>query len=230
MDGHASNSGEAGSSARREAERKRAKRLGEQAQRGPINRVVAALFGPTAEQKRAVALEHRWETGAGGEELLADFLAKRCPDAWLLHDRRVPHSRANIDHIAVTASGVYVIDTKRYTGKIVVNKPIFGDAKLTIKGRDRTSLIVKLDRQVEVVRDVLSDSAPQAPVHGCLCFVAPEGLLADTGLPAFRRLSMGGYQLYSLRRLAKQLQGPGSIAADEAEALHASLGRALAPA
>lgn len=73
-----------------------------------------------------MADEKHWATGAQGEAILAEFLAKRCPAVPLLHDRRVPHSLANIDHIAVGASGVYVIDTKRYRGKIEVLNPLFG--------------------------------------------------------------------------------------------------------
>jgi hypothetical protein len=33
-----------------------------------------------------------------------------------LHDRRIPGTRANIDHIAVGPRGVFVIDAKKYTG------------------------------------------------------------------------------------------------------------------
>ena len=59
-----------------------------------------------------------WAVGARGEELLAtglDGLAEQGVHA--LHDRRIPGSRSNIDHIAIAPSGVYVIDAKRYTGR-----------------------------------------------------------------------------------------------------------------
>ncbi len=35
----------------------------------------------------------------------------------VMHDRRIPRSKANIDHIVVTPGGVWVIDTKRYVGR-----------------------------------------------------------------------------------------------------------------
>lgn len=35
----------------------------------------------------------------------------------VLRDRRIPGSRANIDHLAVTPTGVHVIDAKRYNGR-----------------------------------------------------------------------------------------------------------------
>ena len=50
----------------------------------------------------------------------------------MLHDRRIPGTRANIDHIAVASSAVWVIDAKRYNGKLAVSPPLFGNAKLMI--------------------------------------------------------------------------------------------------
>jgi hypothetical protein len=35
----------------------------------------------------------------------------------VLHDRRIPGTQANIDHIAITSTGIYVIDAKRHVGK-----------------------------------------------------------------------------------------------------------------
>ncbi len=53
----------------------------------------------------------------------------------------MPGSRANIDHLAVAPSGVYVIDAKRYKGKIEVRRPLFGKSKLLIASRDKTKLL-----------------------------------------------------------------------------------------
>jgi hypothetical protein len=39
----------------------------------------------------------------------------------------MPGSRANVDHIALAAC-VFVIDAKRYKGRIEVRKPHFNDA------------------------------------------------------------------------------------------------------
>jgi hypothetical protein len=91
----------------------------------------------------------------GQGQILAELLAKRCPDIQVLHDRRMPHSKANIDHVAICGSGVYVIDTKRYRGKIEVRQPLFGAAKLKIAGRDQTKLVDGLARQVAVVEATL---------------------------------------------------------------------------
>jgi Nuclease-related domain len=128
-----------------------------------------------------------------------------CPDIPMLHDRRAPTSRANIDHVAIAPSGVYVIDCKRYKGKIAVATPLFGKPKLKIAGRDRTKLIDGLEKQVAHVKPALADISDDVPVRGCLCFVAPEGLLADVGLPVLRTLKINGYRLYYAKGLAKRL-------------------------
>jgi hypothetical protein len=224
---HERNAGIAGQSASREAAR-RQERL--QQARASRSRVANTLLGPSAKQKRLASEEKRWATGARGEEILASALAAKCPDALLLHDRRIPKSRANIDHIAVTATGVYVIDAKRYRGKIEVRSPIFGKPKLVIAGRDRTKLVTGLERQVDVVKTVLAAVAPEVPIHGCFCFVAPEGLLADVGLPVMRTLKINGYPLYYSRRLAKLLNRPGALTREQAEPICNQLARQLPPA
>jgi Nuclease-related domain len=211
--------GVAGRSARREYQRSQERR---RRTTRPRPWLLNVLIGPSAPEK--------WAAGARGEELVAESLAKRCPTVPVLHDRAMPHSRANIDHIAVAASGVYVIDAKRYHGKIDVRQPVFGQARLRINGRDKTKLVEGLAKQVAVVQAVLADLAPNVPVHGCFCFVAPDGLLADVGLPTLRTLKISGYSLYYLRRLAKRLNCSGPLTPQAIAEIHTGLAELLPPA
>ena len=220
------NAGIAGQSASREAARRR-ERLRQA--RTSRSRLANALW-PSAQQKRLAAEEKQWATGARGEEMLAEALAAKCPEAALLHDRRIAKSRANIDHIAVTGTGVYVIDAKRYRGKVEVRSPLFGKPKLMIAGQDRTKLVAGLERQVDVVRTALVVVGPDVPVQGCLCFVAPEGLFTDVGLPAMRTFKINGFPLYYLRRLTKQLNRPGPLALEQIGRIRDELAQRLPPA
>jgi len=120
-----------------------------------------------------------------------------------------------------------VIDAKRYRGKIEIRSPLFGNPKLLIAGRDRTKLIEGVRRQVEIVTDVLADARTDIPVFGCLCFLAPEGILADSGLPVLRTLKIGGVPLYYPRRLAKQLNAAGPIDSGRRDDLTRRLAQAL---
>ena len=136
----------AGASAVRCAQRLREQRQQLAASRSGLARVVRALTRPSAGEKRLIEQEAQWACGAEGERKVASVLARRCPDIALLHDRRLPGNRANIDHLAFAPTGIYAIDTKRYSSKIAVAKPLFGAPKLTIGERDRTSLIRGLDK------------------------------------------------------------------------------------
>jgi Nuclease-related domain len=222
--------GIAGASARSQSERVRQRREEAFATSSGSARLLRALLGPSAPEKRMVREEKAWATGAGGEELLATHLANRCPQVPLLHDRRIPGGRANIDHLAFSAGGIHVIDTKRYRGKVAIDRPLFGEAKLRIAGHDRTKLIAGLERQVLAVKAALAEAGESAPVHGCLCFVVPEGLLADSGLPVIRTLQIKGFPLYYPRRLSKRLNGPGPISPVQAAALRDVLAQRLPPA
>ena len=63
----------------------------------------------------------------------------------VMHDRRIPRSKANIDHIVVTPGGVWVIDTKRYVGKASEKRVAGGIIRprvelLIYRGSDKTKL------------------------------------------------------------------------------------------
>ena len=219
--------GRPGASARAEAERIAARRREATAGRSTTVRVLRALLGPTAAERQLTASERHFRTGARGEELLAATLARRCPGVPILHDRRIPGGRANIDHLAFTASGIWVIDAKRHLGSIRVRRPLFGRPRLEIAGRDRTSLLRGLERQVQAVRTALGEGAGETPVHGCLCFLAPAGRLAEPGLPAVGTLHLAGFPLLDPRRLARRLNRPGAIDPARAQELCELLARRL---
>jgi hypothetical protein len=209
--------GTPGASARREGERRRANREQRIRERNP------RLGGLRFALQEAPAHERAWENGAVGEEQVAASLARRCPEALVLHDRCLPGSRANIDHLAIAPSGVFVIDAKRYKGKIAVRRPLFGEPKLMIAGRNKAKLVDGLAQQVEVVLAELAEIAPGIAVQGCFCFVNPPGLLASSDLPLLRTLSIDGYPLFYPRKLVKRLNKPGPLGPDEAHRIASEL-------
>jgi hypothetical protein len=57
----------------------------------------------------------RWLRGAAGERATAVLLARLPRRRWtVLHDRAVPGSRANLDHVVIGPTGVWVVDSKAY--------------------------------------------------------------------------------------------------------------------
>ena len=147
-----------------------------------------------------------WERGSTGESKLAQSLAKlERDDVIVLHDRRVPGSRANIDHIVVCPSGVFVVDAKLYTGEVHV-KDVGGlfrgrDLRLFVGRRDRTDLAVGMARQVEATKAALGGAV--IPVSPVLCFIDVEwpllsrprefrGVLIDDDRSLKRRVARRG--------------------------------------
>lgn len=213
--------GTSGASARREYERRRGKREAATRERHPhIGNLLLRLQSPPAS-------EVAWDIGADGEEALGAYLARRCPDVSVLHDRRIPRSRANLDHIAVAPSGVFVIDAKRYKGEIEVRKPFFGKPRLLIAGRDKTKLVEGLARQREAVLAALAEPVPAMPVPACFCFLNPDNQAGGSGLPLLRTLHIEDFPLFYPRKLSKRLNAPGELGAESRQEVAELLARAF---
>jgi hypothetical protein len=191
--------GTAGASARREHQRQPANREKRARERQP--RIGGLLFALQDEPQH----QHAWAPRASGAEQVARRLAELVNDrAILLHERRIPGSLANIDHIAIAPAGVWVIDAKRYNGRLTIDRSPLGKAKLKIAGSDRTRLIHGLTTQVSLVDAAVARIAPGVPVRGVLCFV-------DADLPWAWTLSMAGHELLYPRALAKRLNRGGPV-------------------
>jgi hypothetical protein len=135
-------------------------------QRHPIlGPLVCALLG---EPRRL----GRWADGAAAEQVVAHVLAGATPEVLVLHDRRIPHSSANIDHLAIGPTGVFVVDTKRRRGTPV---------RVTGFGRRRTlwlgrcvgdDILASAHRQAATVTAALAGAGTRGvPVKPTLVFV-----------------------------------------------------------
>jgi hypothetical protein len=64
-----------------------------------------------------------WRRGTAGERRTARLLAPLERRGWaVLHDLAIPGSPANIDHLVIGPGGVLVIDSKRYRGRLRVDR------------------------------------------------------------------------------------------------------------
>ena len=60
-----------------------------------------------------------WQRGAKGERHTARLLDRLGRDGYVIfHDLALPHSPANLDHLVVGPSGVFVIDSKQWSGSV----------------------------------------------------------------------------------------------------------------
>ena len=115
----------------------------------------------------------KYAKGAVGEFLVAKRLFEDLGDeAVILNDRRVPGGAANIDHVVVASSGVWVIDAKKWRGLIEyknVGDPFAEKRRLLVGGHDRTEEIEKIYKLVIPVAQAVGD--PAVPIHPALVFV-----------------------------------------------------------
>jgi len=85
---------------------------------GLASLAVAAMVGwwlrfRPSDQARA------WQRGAKGERHTARLLDRLGRDGYVsFHDLAMPDSPANLDHLVVGPSGVFVIDSKQWTGQV----------------------------------------------------------------------------------------------------------------
>lgn len=166
----------AGESARREYERRKANdEARTRAKWGKLGGIAVAL----SDEKQSTKA---WSSGAAGEAAVGARLDGLASESIrVMHDRRIPRSKANIDHIVVTPGGVWVIDTKRYVGKAPEKRVEGGIIRprvelLMVRGRDKTVLVDGVLKQVAHVREAVGE----VPVFGVLCFVDAEwGMFAD---------------------------------------------------
>jgi hypothetical protein len=211
--------GTPGASARREYERRQAKREARVRERHP--KLGGLILAVTDEPQSTKA----WDTGAIGEERLGQKLNELASDTVrVLHDSRIPGTRANIDHIAVTPSGVYVIDPKCYAGRPALKveggllRP--RTEKLLVGGRDRTKLVDGVLKQVDIVRSLVGDDVP---VTGVLCFIDADWPLIGGAF------TTRGVEVLWPRKLYPRLTTSGTNLFDVA-ALHRALAASLRPA
>ncbi len=140
-----------------------------------------------------------WGIGAKGESLTEEEL-ERLPDGYeLLHDRRIPGSRANIDHVVIGPTGVTVVESKRLTGEMRIR-----DDEVYFRGRN-THMAEQVRGQVSAIRAVLDANGwTDVPVEPVL-FVQRADPSLFMGSPRGIALTMGG------RGLRRAIEGWATV-------------------
>jgi hypothetical protein len=121
-----------------------------------------------------------FKKGAVGEYLADRYFHENLPVGTpILNDRRIPGTTSNVDHIVVVPSGVWVIDSKLWQGRIEC-KPLkltSLDFHLLVKGKDRTREVEKFYELVIPVAQIVGDKS--VPIEAAFCFINGDWSFTD---------------------------------------------------
>lgn len=147
---------------------------------GAIFGALALVFAAGYEvHLRETAVETRnLEGGRRGEQKMAERLAEQLADDHvILNDLelRVAHERAQIDHLVIAPSGIYVIESKFWAGTLAGDA---GDAQWTQTKADGTvrhvkSPVQQCERQRRMFITLLAAQVPEDRIHALATFTHP---------------------------------------------------------
>jgi hypothetical protein len=146
---------------------------------------------PRAAAEQAERDAHRWQQGRAGEERVAQVLDGLAPHGVrAVHDRSAPDSDANLDHVVVAPTGIFVIDAKNWAGTLAVR-----DGHLWQSGRRRDEIIDSAIAQHAAISRLVESLGPPhpLPVRAVVCFAGS----AQLG----RRERLAHVELIDLRHL-----------------------------
>jgi hypothetical protein len=219
--------GSPGASLQKEADRQR--RAREERVRGAHPKLGGLMLKVSKEPVKTRNLAQ----GAAGERRIAARLEELCGrTVSFLHNRLCGVARrdGDIDHIAIAPSGIYVIDAKYYPGASVEVRRSGGllsprVEELFIRGRNKTSLLVSLQRQHAAVKEALADlqGAEVVPLFSAFCFL-------DAELPLLWSERIQGVPLLGPRRMAKLIRQEGPMNEGHRQRLLEHLAAKLPPA
>lgn len=162
-----------------------------------------------------------WRIGAEGERKTAEYLDGLADGGFVvLHDRKVPGYGGNLDHIVIGPTGVWAVETKSLSGKVVTD----GNS-LRIGGRRQDKIIDQVYREAVAIQVAFGTQLPELAVP-----VTPVVCLHRGELPFFNK-TVRGVRLASGRQLRRLIRdGNARIAPDEVQRIADVANRLLRPA
>lgn len=194
---------------------------------GEINQVGGSAALREARSRR----DSKWTKGAAGEYLMDLSLHNHLYEgSVILTDRALPETASNIDHIVVASSGVWILDTKTWRGKIEYKSTsmLGTEKRLFVGGKDRTSAVEAIFNLVIPVAQIINDKS--IPIRPALVFMDGEWSDAATA----RIVTGRPYQHLTVwiawpKAIWKKINEPGPLAASVIKSIAEQLDAALPP-
>lgn len=135
---------------------------------------LAAFTGWSAQRLRS------FMKGADGEETVARILSFLPAGHTVFNDLQLDPGGPSFDHIVVAPAGIFVIETKNWSGEITFQN---GQVLCNGKTPSRPPLKQVKEEAAALVDHLTAAGCPEAPVYPVVCFVgnALQGGLANIG-------------------------------------------------
>lgn len=126
-----------------------------------------AFLGLLGYCRRQPALVYGYFKGARGEEMAAAELA-RLGAEWTVFNGLLLPGGQDIDHVAVGPQGLFVVETKHWSGEVTVE-----GGEVLANGRPlRRSPVAQVRRAMGAVAEAVG--APEGTLRGVLCFAGTQ--------------------------------------------------------
>lgn len=128
---------------------------------------------------REIAAENRAIAGGRrGEQKMADLLAEQLADDHVILndlDFRIARERCQIDHLVIAPSGIYILESKYWAGKLTgdVRDAQWTQRKSNGSIRHVKSPVQQCERQRRMFVTLLSSRVPEDRIHALAVFTHP---------------------------------------------------------
>jgi hypothetical protein len=145
-----------------------------------------------------------WRRGAAGERRTARLLGPLERQGWaVLHDLAVPGSPANLDHLVIGPGGVFVVDSKRYRGRLRLDP----SGRLWHGRYPLTAVLRAVSFEADRAAQVLADPQVVVPIVAVHGVQVPWGKVVTQGVPV-----VSARRLPSMLRALPGVLGPERVA------------------
>jgi hypothetical protein len=136
-----------------------------------ITNIQGVAGNSLANEKMRIRASNR-DKGLAGELGIAEELAQLANEYGLtvLHDLSMPNSKANIDHVVIARSAIFVVDAKNYAGVVRIRENKDGVQTLYVGKYSQNAIVSKLKKYADAISEFLKDEGIEVRVVPLLAF------------------------------------------------------------
>ena len=155
---------------------------------------------PLASSTVFVRRYHIWQAGARGEDIVARSLQKLDDSYCLLNSVVLPGGKGDIDHVLLGSNGVFVIEAKNYSGRVMCDGDDWYRIKRGAKEKTRAeSVSEQVKRNALDLRDFIRQTTDLSLRVSPICVFMNPSVRLDLKNPTVPIMRVGKLTKYIAR-------------------------------